>query len=100
MSNKTAGRKVMMFRCQIDPMIGPKPKNAFLIDERSGMKARINEEATGVIVTLENGQEHFVFGANIQSVRLAPQELEEPTQITKGQGRWPKKVDITPSDAV
>lgn len=100
MNNRLAGRKVSMFRCQIDPMIGPKPRNAFLIDERSGMSARFNDEVTGVIVTLENGQEHFVFGANIQSVRLEPLELPkvDPIPITnaKGPGRWPKPVDPSP----
>ena len=93
-SSKTAGRAVSMMRCQIDPMIGPKPRNAFLFDG-SDMSARINDEATGIIVTLKDGKEHFVFGANIQSVRLAPElQVEEHKPIPiKGQGRWPKKVD-------
>lgn len=75
MSNKTAGRHIQMFRCHYDPMIGPRPLNAF-VPKDNGWTAVINDESTGVIVTLPNGQQHFVFGANIQSVRLEPEAIE------------------------
>lgn len=66
------GREVAMFRCHIDPMIGPKPRNAFTPKD-SDMRAWISENETGVFVKMNNGQEHFIFSANIQSVRLMPQ---------------------------
>lgn len=77
---KLAGHPVQMFRTQIDPMIGPRPMNAFVPKDMK-MKAHFNEEVTGIIVELENGIKHFVFGANIQSVRLEP--LPEPTKKAK-----------------
>lgn len=74
-----------MFRCQIDPMIGPKPRNAFVPDDLD-MTAVINEEGTGIIVNFK-GQEHFIFGANIQSVRLK----SEPQIAERKQLGRPKK---------
>ena len=76
---KVAKSPVIMFRTQVDPMIGPKPRNAFMPKDL-GWNAYINEEATGVVVEVPNkdGSEitrHFVFGANIQSIRLG--ELKE-----------------------
>lgn len=71
---KLAGKKVAMMRCAYDPMIGPKPKQAFVFSEMNA-EAIFNDEATGVIITLQSGMKHFVFGANIQSIRL---EAEEP----------------------
>ncbi len=79
---KVAQRQVAMFRCQIDPMIGPKPLNAF-VPKDMRMKAEINDEATGVIVTMEDGRQHFVFGANIQSVRLEPEVIEASVTTLK-----------------
>lgn len=77
--NKVGQRAVAMFRCQIDPMIGPRPRNAFVPDDL-GMTAEMNEEATGIIVRM-NGQEHFIFGANIQSVRFKPYEAGAVTEL-------------------
>jgi hypothetical protein len=62
-------------------MIGPKPLNAF-VPKDMGWSAVINTEATGVLISLPTGQEHFVFGANIQSVRLETQ----PLPVTQYQG--------------
>jgi len=69
MNTKAAGRQVRMFRCHIDPMIGPKSRNAF-VPKDMGAEAYINDEATGVIIRLANGREHFVFSANVQSIEL------------------------------
>lgn len=68
---KIGGRQVAMFRCHIDPMIGPKPRNAFVPSDLN-MKAFISQNETGVVVQMADGTEHFIFSANIQSVRLSP----------------------------
>lgn len=78
MNLKLAGRKVEMFRCHIDPMIGPTPRNAF-VPASLGMEAFVNEECSGIIVRLiESGQEYYVPYSNIQSSRLAPETVEPP----------------------
>lgn len=73
---KIAGRRVQMFRCHIDPMIGPSAKQAF-IPKDSGMEAFVNDEATGIIVNYKPrdgiDQEHFVAFTNIQALRLEPE---------------------------
>lgn len=100
---KIAGRIVSMFRTMYDPMIGPKPLNAFVPDSM-GAKAVISEEGTAVIMTLSNGNQHVVPFTNVQSIRLAPEELQKPitadiSVIKRGPGRWPKKEDHQPDDA-
>lgn len=83
---KTAGRKIEMFRCQIDPMIGPTPRNAF-VPSSLGMEAWVNEEATGIVVRMiETGTIHMIGLPNIQSMRLAPEEV---AQVKRGPGRPP-----------
>jgi hypothetical protein len=76
---KVAGREVSMFRCHIDPMIGPSAKQAF-IPKDSGMKAVVNDECSGIVVTYRprtgEVQEHFVAFTNIQAMRLEPETAE------------------------
>lgn len=67
-----AGREVEMFRCHIDPMIGPKPRNAFMPKDINA-RAFVISEPDGIYIILHNGVEHIVFGSNVQSLRLAPQ---------------------------
>lgn len=87
MNLKLSGRKVEMFRCHIDPMIGPTPRNAF-VPSSLGMEAYVNEECTGIMVRLvETGQEYYVPYSNIQSSRLAPQD-DQPL-VKRGPGRPP-----------
>ncbi len=71
------GRKVNTFRCQVDPMVGPKPRNAFVPSTMS-MEAEMTEHGIYVKVLpygTFGGSEHMVPYANIQSIRLEP-ELE------------------------
>lgn len=76
---KLAGRAVKMFRCHIDPMIGPHPRNAFVTETMKFKKCVINDEATGVYVLTDNGREHFVAFTNVQSNELYPL----PETVTK-----------------
>lgn len=67
-------RKILMFRCHIDPMIGPKPRLAFVPKDMRA-EAEIASDSTGpmgVYIKLQDGIEHIVPFANVQSIRLEP----------------------------
>lgn len=66
---KLSGRKIDFFRCHIDPSIGPKPRNAFKVDE---MKMEAEITPIGVYTKLPDGTESIVPFPNIQSIRLKP----------------------------
>lgn len=70
-------RKVKMFRAHYDPGIGPMPKNAFMLSDPT-MKMEGELTPVGVYVkVLSTGRMHLVPFANIQSVELFPEEIEE-----------------------
>ncbi len=46
---KIGGLRCRLFRCQIDPMIGPKSRLAH-IPEDNGWEAWVNDNETGIIV--------------------------------------------------
>lgn len=70
-------RKIMMFRCYHDPMIGPKPRQAFSLKECPTWDMELTP--VGVYVKwpeLANGKmvrehEHMVPFANVQSIKFA-----------------------------
>jgi hypothetical protein len=74
------GRKVHQFRCHIDPSIGAMPKNAFT-NGKDGI-ADIEIVPMGVYVKYFGGAagtqktlfEHIVPYANVQSIKLMPEE--------------------------
>lgn len=73
------GRKINTWRCQVDPMIGPKPRNAF-VPSQMGMEAELIESGIFVKVLPHGtfmGSEHIVPFANVQSIRLEPPEIIE-----------------------
>lgn len=75
-------RKVEMFRCHLDPAVGPRAKNAFMV----GLDGIQDAELTPVGVWVKwvntspgnskNSTEHLVPYANVQSIRLAPEAVE------------------------
>lgn len=75
-------RKVLQFRTQIDPMIGPLAKNAFNLSTLPGWEFHLC--AAGVYVKAVHQvpgnqaqiSEHIVPFANIQSIKLASSEKE------------------------
>jgi hypothetical protein len=77
------GRRVEMFRCHLDPAIGPKARNAFSKHEYPGWEFELTP--IGVYVKTEHkvpGQpttigEHLVPYANIQSIKLFAKTKEE-----------------------
>lgn len=70
------GRTVAMFRTQTDPMVGPKPRNAF-VPKDMAMEATLLD--CGVYVKVLpygkfEGSEHIIPFANVQSIRLEPKD--------------------------
>lgn len=81
MLTNTLGQRVLMFRCVVDPMVGPKPRNAFV---PSDMAAEAWTTNMGVIIKLHDGNEHLVPYTNIVSIRLDHTHKEEAeTKETK-----------------
>lgn len=86
-------RKVSQFRCQIDPMIGPKPANAFQMGDGAGqLPGEAYLTAVGVHVYHHyrpklGGElvvtEHIVPYANLQSIKLIPEEKKGPGRPAK-----------------
>ncbi len=85
--DKFVGRKIAMFRCHFNPMIGPKPQQAFVPPD---MRAEAELTTQGVYIKLHDGIEHFVPFSNIESIRFLPEELksqQEPIPLKRGPGR-------------
>lgn len=82
---KIAGKEVRLFRCHIDPVIGPKPRNAFLMSDLMA-KAYINETETAIVVNFENGSIKCVPFTNIQMFELEPEKTPMKTKKTPEAG--------------
>lgn len=73
-------RKVKMFRCHIDPMMGARPKNAFMVKDYPGSECELTPVGVWFRLNVVQPQqkacmkEYLVPYANIQSIEL---ELEE-----------------------
>lgn len=84
------GRKINTFRCMIDPMVGPKPRNAF-VPETMGMEAYLTDKGVYVKVLpygTFQGSEHLIPFANIQSIRLElDNSSQEETELKRKPGR-------------
>lgn len=90
------GRKIQRFRCTVDPMIPPRPRNAFdngPKGDHRGWEFEMTPAGVYVkaFVTLPgqrapHAEEHVVPYSNIQSLKLAPEETKEtPAAVdTKG----------------
>lgn len=66
--------RVKMFRCVADPMIGPKPRQAFMIPDNPGWEAWFNAENGYVYVKTETGRRHVVPTGNLASIELFKEE--------------------------
>lgn len=76
------GRRVRMFRCHIDPMVGKKPANAF-VPKDLDMEAFITDMGVNVKVNY-SGREHLIPWSNIQSTELEPDLKTASDRKTKG----------------
>jgi hypothetical protein len=79
-------------------MVGPKPRNAFKIDE-CGMEARLLLPVGVWVKVKATGREHIVPFANIQSIEIEKESLASITDITspKKIGRPPKEQTLGPA---
>jgi hypothetical protein len=86
MAFELKNRKITQFRCHIDPMIPPKPRNAFnRVDfpnsefelTPAGVYVHLIYQTPGSNVT---EQEHLIPFANIQSILLEPLPKDEKTK--------------------
>ncbi len=71
-----SNRRVAMFRCNVAPLIGPRAQQAY-VPKDMGAEAEIcsvEEGPVGILIKLQNGQEHVVTFANLESFRLEPEE--------------------------
>lgn len=74
------GRRIEVFRCYRDPLIGPKPRLAYVPKDMRA-EAEIATDSRGpmgIYVKLVDGKEHVVPFANIESFKL---EAEEPKLV-------------------
>lgn len=77
MAVTVSGRKIARFRCHIDPMVGPKPKQAFDVKD---MKMQAEMTPAGIYINIPisipgnalRWEEHVIPFANIQSIKLEP----------------------------
>jgi len=78
-------RKVLMFRCHLDPGVGPMPKNAFMITDVNSPIEIAELTPAGIYVKMKpvrdakDGEfvEHLIPYANIQSIKLMPVEKQK-----------------------
>lgn len=77
--SRLLGREVLMFRCVVDPMVGPKPRQAF-VPKDCGMEAHVIDEGIHVKVLPYNtflGTEHIIPYTNILSMKVALEDLND-----------------------
>ena len=65
---------VRMFRCVQDPMIGPKPRNAFMLPDLPDWAAWYNAQTGSVYVKTDKGRRHVIPTGNLSSIELFKEE--------------------------
>lgn len=92
------GRKVQRIRCAIDPVIGPRPRNAFDLKDNAGWEMELTPGGVYVkaIVTVPGNprplvEEHLIPYANIQSIKLVVEPPKEPKDDKKPASEGPKE---------
>ena len=89
-------RKVKMFRCHLDPGIGPMPRNAFMLTDPNSPIEFAQITPIGIYIKMKpirdakEGvfREHLVPYANLQSVELMNEEADLTESV---------KIDISKS---
>lgn len=82
--------RVLMFRCVQDPMIGPKPRNAFMLTEKEnpGWEAWFNNQTGSVYVkvpTPSGIRRHIIPTGNLASIELCKEEENGKIQNATGE---------------
>ncbi len=91
MQTSLIGRKIRMFRCVVEPSIGPKPRLAY-VPEQMGMEAIKTEEGIYIKVLANGtfqGSEHLVPMTNITTITFEPEPIEsvEAIELKRKPGR-------------
>lgn len=73
-------RKIAQFRCNISPMIGPKPKNAYDLRDMPNCEFELTPAGVYVKAVFQTPggpaqtQEHLIPFANVQSIKFVPED--------------------------
>jgi hypothetical protein len=89
-----SNRKLMLFRCHIDPQIGPNPKLAFQLSDPLNQAIGLEAELTTIGIyakwydrrNKDQVHEHIIPFTNIQSIKLEP-ETAEVIELKRKPGR-------------
>jgi len=82
--------RIKMFRCVSDPMIGPKPRNAFMMPDLGGWEAWFHVPSGSIYVVTDKGRRHLVGTGNWSSIELYN---DEPEPVLTLQRKKPKVID-------
>lgn len=72
---------VRMFRCVQDPMIGPRPRQAFMLPDLPDWQAWLHIQSGTIYVITNLGKRHAVGAGNWSSIEFYP-ETEAPLAKT------------------
>lgn len=87
--------KVMMFRCVQDPMIGPKPRNAFMLPDLPDWEAWLHTASGTIFVKTSHGRRHVVGMGNWSSIELYKEDPNGKIQATNGASLEDKETKIS-----
>jgi hypothetical protein len=82
----TEWQKIKMFRCVQDPMVGPKPRNAFMLPELPDWTAYLHVPSGTIHVTTDKGRQHVIGMGNWSSIELYKESEGGQTQDFTGAG--------------
>lgn len=89
--------KVKMFRCVQDPMIGPKPRNAFMLPDLLGWEAWLHPSGNIYITAINsstgNKSYHVVGMGNWSSIQLY-EDYDGKIQDTSGARTEPNNAEV------
>lgn len=81
----TEWEPIKMFRCVQDPMIGPKPKQAFMLPDLPGWEAWFHVPSGTIYVVTSYGRRHLVGTGNWSGIELFKEGEHGPTQNHPGE---------------
>jgi hypothetical protein len=80
---------IRMFRCVQDPMIGPKPRNAFMIPDLPNWEALFHVPSGTIYVKTDKNRLHSIGTGNWSAIEFF-NEPENIQELTPKIGRPPK----------
>lgn len=73
--------KIKMFRCVTDPMVGPKPRQAFMLPDLPGWEAYLHAPSGTIHVQTDKGRRHVIGMGNWSSIELIQDDEQKPATI-------------------